>query len=268
MLVVLSSDREYQGAMRRSVTESCRQQQQEQTMPAGQAGGAAAATAAASAAAGLQAWQQRVLGGLQHNCQQLCSNLDRIQRRWGHQWLHGSAPAAQRTQLASLSHFAAAAAAAPPASPSYGASWSGGGSGGSTSSTGSTTTVSREEVGRATWTFLHTLAAQYPERPTRQQQRDVRNLVGTGCGGGGRAGADRPNSKRGGQLRAPLQQTCLPRHPPLHSPPPATHPPASFPLLRARRSTSSPACTPAPSAPPTSRRSCGTSPPSWPAATT
>ncbi|KAL4445310.1 hypothetical protein ABPG77_011135 [Micractinium sp. CCAP 211/92] len=37
--------------------------------------------------------------------------------------------------------------------------------------------VSREEVGRATWTFLHTLAAQYPEHPTRQQQKDAKNLV-------------------------------------------------------------------------------------------
>lgn len=45
-------------------------------------------------------------------------------------------------------------------------------------SSGSAGTVSREEVGRATWTFLHTLAAQYPEHPTRQQQRDAKNLVG------------------------------------------------------------------------------------------
>eukprot|EP00887_Chlorella_sp_A99_P002557 scaffold6.g2557.t1 len=37
--------------------------------------------------------------------------------------------------------------------------------------------VSKDEVGRATWIFLHTLAAQYPDSPSRQQQRDVRNLV-------------------------------------------------------------------------------------------
>lgn len=37
--------------------------------------------------------------------------------------------------------------------------------------------VSKEEVGRATWTFLHTLAAQYPERPTRQQKRDAKELI-------------------------------------------------------------------------------------------
>ena len=38
--------------------------------------------------------------------------------------------------------------------------------------------VSREELGRATWTLLHTLAAQYPERPTRQQRKDAKQLVG------------------------------------------------------------------------------------------
>jgi hypothetical protein len=37
--------------------------------------------------------------------------------------------------------------------------------------------VSREELGRATWTLLHTLAAQYPEKPTRQQRRDAKRLV-------------------------------------------------------------------------------------------
>lgn len=37
--------------------------------------------------------------------------------------------------------------------------------------------VSKEEIGRATWLFLHTLAAQYPDEPTRQQMRDARQLV-------------------------------------------------------------------------------------------
>uniref|UniRef100_A0A061SB40 Sulfhydryl oxidase n=1 Tax=Tetraselmis sp. GSL018 TaxID=582737 RepID=A0A061SB40_9CHLO len=37
--------------------------------------------------------------------------------------------------------------------------------------------VSQAELGRATWTLLHTTAAQFPERPTRQQQRDARKLV-------------------------------------------------------------------------------------------
>jgi FAD-linked sulfhydryl oxidase len=37
--------------------------------------------------------------------------------------------------------------------------------------------MTREELGRATWVFLHTLAAQFPERPSRQQQRDARALI-------------------------------------------------------------------------------------------
>lgn len=37
--------------------------------------------------------------------------------------------------------------------------------------------VDRQQLGRATWTFLHTLAAQYPENPTRQQQKDVKELM-------------------------------------------------------------------------------------------
>ncbi|KAK7405714.1 hypothetical protein VNO78_07322 [Psophocarpus tetragonolobus] len=41
----------------------------------------------------------------------------------------------------------------------------------------STATVPKEELGRATWTFLHTLAAQYPDNPTRQQKKDVKELV-------------------------------------------------------------------------------------------
>ncbi|OAY39272.1 FAD-linked sulfhydryl oxidase ERV1 [Manihot esculenta] len=41
----------------------------------------------------------------------------------------------------------------------------------------STAPVTKEELGRATWTFLHTLAAQYPEKPTRQQKKDVKELM-------------------------------------------------------------------------------------------
>ncbi|RZB65994.1 FAD-linked sulfhydryl oxidase ERV1 isoform B [Glycine soja] len=37
--------------------------------------------------------------------------------------------------------------------------------------------VTKEELGRATWTFLHILAAQYPDNPTRQQKKDVKELV-------------------------------------------------------------------------------------------
>ncbi|KAL1192578.1 FAD-linked sulfhydryl oxidase ERV1 [Cardamine amara subsp. amara] len=41
----------------------------------------------------------------------------------------------------------------------------------------STGPVTKEELGKATWTFLHTLAAQYPEKPTRQQKKDVKELM-------------------------------------------------------------------------------------------
>ena len=38
-------------------------------------------------------------------------------------------------------------------------------------------TTSKEELGRATWTLLHTLAAQFPETPTYSQQKDAQQLV-------------------------------------------------------------------------------------------
>lgn len=41
----------------------------------------------------------------------------------------------------------------------------------------SSTPVTKEDLGRSTWTFLHTLAAQYPDNPTRQQKKDVKELV-------------------------------------------------------------------------------------------
>ncbi|GMN37857.1 hypothetical protein TIFTF001_007152 [Ficus carica] len=37
--------------------------------------------------------------------------------------------------------------------------------------------VLKEELGRASWTFLHTLAARYPDKPTRQQKKDVKELM-------------------------------------------------------------------------------------------
>lgn len=47
--------------------------------------------------------------------------------------------------------------------------------------------VDKDELGRATWTFLHVLAAQYPEQPTKTQQKDVRALVSsTSFGSSGR----------------------------------------------------------------------------------
>ncbi|CAA7404235.1 unnamed protein product [Spirodela intermedia] len=37
--------------------------------------------------------------------------------------------------------------------------------------------LTKEELGRCTWTLLHTIAAQYPEHPTRQQKRDAKELM-------------------------------------------------------------------------------------------
>lgn len=37
--------------------------------------------------------------------------------------------------------------------------------------------LTKEELGRGTWTFLHALGAQYPEKPTRQQRKDVKELM-------------------------------------------------------------------------------------------
>lgn len=37
--------------------------------------------------------------------------------------------------------------------------------------------ATREDLGRATWLLLHSLAAQYPENPSKQQKSDVAALV-------------------------------------------------------------------------------------------
>ncbi|ONL94599.1 Augmenter of liver regeneration [Zea mays] len=37
--------------------------------------------------------------------------------------------------------------------------------------------LTKEEVGRATWMLLHTIAAQFPDEPTRQQRRDAKELM-------------------------------------------------------------------------------------------
>lgn len=42
---------------------------------------------------------------------------------------------------------------------------------------GFSTSVTKEDLGRATWLLLHTIAAQYPANPSKQQRKDVAALV-------------------------------------------------------------------------------------------
>eukprot|EP00238_Polyblepharides_amylifera_P000017 CAMPEP_0196572528 /NCGR_PEP_ID=MMETSP1081-20130531/2571_1 /TAXON_ID=36882 /ORGANISM="Pyramimonas amylifera, Strain CCMP720" /LENGTH=160 /DNA_ID=CAMNT_0041889883 /DNA_START=84 /DNA_END=563 /DNA_ORIENTATION=+ len=37
--------------------------------------------------------------------------------------------------------------------------------------------VTREDLGRSTWTLLHTIAAAFPDTPTRQQRKDAKIFV-------------------------------------------------------------------------------------------
>jgi FAD-linked sulfhydryl oxidase len=39
--------------------------------------------------------------------------------------------------------------------------------------------LNRREVGRATWAYLHTMAAYYPERPSERQQKDMSQFMYT-----------------------------------------------------------------------------------------
>lgn len=161
------------------------------------------------------------LASLHRNVSQFGENLGRLQHTLSSQMAQLGQPHRRRTAVAALpvaSVSQAAVGGAAAAAPA--ASWSGGGGGG----------VSKEEIGRATWTFLHTLAAQYPNHPTRQQKRDARNLVRVA--GGVAGGAALPSWMRCAPAALPpspglpgAQRTTSPV--PTHLPPQARRPPPS-----------------------------------------
>ncbi len=37
--------------------------------------------------------------------------------------------------------------------------------------------MDKDELGQATWKFLHTLSVNYPDRPSQQEQKDMGNFL-------------------------------------------------------------------------------------------
>ncbi|KAK3090644.1 hypothetical protein FSP39_013350, partial [Pinctada imbricata] len=37
--------------------------------------------------------------------------------------------------------------------------------------------LDKDELGRNTWSFLHTMAAYYPDKPSQNQQKDMSQLI-------------------------------------------------------------------------------------------
>lgn len=129
--------------------------------------------------------------GMQHNLQQFANNLPKppgshhMQQQQQPGTMGGSSSSQGNSQRhVNFLHTPAAAAAAASLAASSSSSSAVAGSSRSPMKHHNNTQqqqpvkpVTKEELGRATWVFLHTLAAQFPERPTRQQQKDARQLV-------------------------------------------------------------------------------------------
>lgn len=118
--------------------------------------------------ADLVSWAQQAHAGMmqrvQNNCSQFCHNLSSANAVMAQL---GSRPRQAAVGFASITQSSSQAAAPTAGLPAASAPQAAAASG----------RISKEQVGRASWTFLHALAAQYPDKPTRQQKRDVHNLV-------------------------------------------------------------------------------------------
>lgn len=111
---------------------------------------------------------QQIAVGVQHRVQDLTRRIDHIRRAVA-SLLPGQQPPQAELHLESAAAFFGHPPLAAGAASSSHAT--------AAAATAADSPVSREEVGRATWLFLHTLAAQYPEHPTRQQRRDAQALM-------------------------------------------------------------------------------------------
>lgn len=112
-------------------------------------------------------WHQFVAQGLQHGCSDLVASADHFRRAVADR-LPGAQPSAGPAGLDPAAAFFGGAPSAPAAHR---------GASSRAPLAAAPAAVTKEDVGRATWLLLHTLAAQYPDRPSRQQQRDARALM-------------------------------------------------------------------------------------------
>ena len=89
-------------------------------------------------------------------------------------------PARSSSRVQSVA-AAGSAARSPAVSASPGAALGPGSQEDSHAQSGASGAISKEELGRATWMLLHGVAAQFPDHPSRQEKKDVKQLVRWAC---------------------------------------------------------------------------------------
>ncbi len=114
-------------------------------------------------------WHDKALEGIAHNFNSMVRNLQQLKAAVLH-----DAPGPQQQRRPSAQPAWSSLSVSSDSASSSGVSSSGAYPAGMPNKGGR---VSKEELGRATWVLLHTMAAQYPVRPSRQQQQDAKNLV-------------------------------------------------------------------------------------------